>query len=123
MDGSARSKVNLHLLARPNFDAPDSRRIGLAEPAHKALDRLIGAGELNLQLEILINPLRRQSLRDLLLNQLLMDSTDALSPDFPGGRDGGTLCSWLGWMKILANRPAVDFEVAGDASNRPAPRS
>ena len=58
-NGSAGPKINLHFFAGCYLDPPDSLWIGLAHDTHKAFDRLIRAGELNLDFEILIDPLRR----------------------------------------------------------------
>ena len=57
-DGRAGSKIDLSFFRGLNFDAADPLRIGLAKPAHKAFNGLIGTGELNFQLQILVDSLR-----------------------------------------------------------------
>lgn len=58
---SAGAKINLRFLARLYLDPLDGLWAGLTKLAHEAFDRLIGTGELNLDHQVLINPLSAQS--------------------------------------------------------------
>ena len=58
---STGTKINLGFLACLYLDPLDSLWAGLTKVAHEAFDRLIGTGELNLNDQVLINPLSAES--------------------------------------------------------------
>jgi hypothetical protein len=54
---SSLAEIDLSLLSRLSLQAPEWQGIGLSQLPHKALHRIVAAGELLLTHQVLINPL------------------------------------------------------------------
>lgn len=85
--GGSLAKVDLHLPGGLHFDALNQRRMGLAQPAHIAFDRLVGTGKGALALEVLVDALGTQPGLQLGEDQIGVIQTEAFSPIVAGGRN------------------------------------
>lgn len=107
-------------LIQTGHDLTAEERIKLPQPAHKALHRLVTAGELQLGDQVLINPLRRQAHLQGLLNLPRHGLTMTLATERgAGGRNGG-LCG-LVQPDVPPDRLAVHVQLPRNAVLAPAP--
>ena len=78
-EGADDAEIDLRLLTWGAFHAPDASRCGGLELADVALDRLVGMGEARLTLEIGMDALCGESLRELALDEIVKSQALALA--------------------------------------------